>query len=52
VLETVDIAGNNRLNLSLDIKGFDLLQKLPKRYDKDVAVLDIHGQFNTWKYVL
>lgn len=38
VLKTTDIAGKNEFDLSLDIKGFDLLQKSSKSYDKNVLV--------------
>ncbi|CAG8653907.1 10961_t:CDS:2, partial [Funneliformis mosseae] len=38
VLKTTDIAGKNGLDLRLDIKGFDLLQKSSKSYDKDILV--------------
>ncbi|CAI2164688.1 12967_t:CDS:1 [Funneliformis geosporum] len=38
VLKTTDIAGKNEFDLSLDIKGFDLLKKSSISYDKDVLV--------------
>jgi len=38
VLETTDLAGKNELDFHLNIKGFELLQKPPNKYGKDILV--------------
>jgi hypothetical protein len=38
VLKTTDLAGKNELDLHLNIKGFELLQKQPNKYGKDVLI--------------
>lgn len=38
ILETTDLAGENKFNLNLDIKEFRLLRNPPEKYDKNVLV--------------
>jgi len=38
ILETTDLAGENKFHLNLDIKEFRLLRNPPEKYDKNVLV--------------